>query len=205
MIVAGAGGFAKQLMSCITNKEYKDLLFFNELAKKENYFLEQFKITNDLKVVQKHLQNIDNRFVLGTGNPKVRSYFMDKLVQQGGIPTTLISPQAYISPFVKNIANGITILGNTIVEPDVIIKKGTLINLSTTITHDCIIGKFVEICPGVHLSGGCEIGDYAFIGTGAVVLPHVKIGQSAIVGAGAVVTTDVPDYHKVVGVPATTK
>lgn len=47
-----------------------------------------------------------------------------------------------------------------------------------------------------------RIGAWADIGMNAIILPGVTIGRGAIVGAGAVVTRDVPDFAKVVGVPA---
>ena len=42
----------------------------------------------------------------------------------------------------------------------------------------------------------------ASIGSNATILGGVTIGEHALVGAGAVVTRDVPDYAKVIGVPA---
>ncbi len=58
-----------------------------------------------------------------------------------------------------------------------------------------IIGTDLRIAP-VH------VGDHADIGVNSVLLPGVTIGRGAIVGAGAVVTRNVPDYAKVVGIPA---
>lgn len=46
------------------------------------------------------------------------------------------------------------------------------------------------------------IGDDTWIGAKATVTPGVTIGARCTVGAGAVVTTDVPDGHLAVGVPA---
>jgi UDP-2-acetamido-3-amino-2,3-dideoxy-glucuronate N-acetyltransferase len=42
----------------------------------------------------------------------------------------------------------------------------------------------------------------ASIGSNVTILGGVTIGEHALVGAGAVVTHDVPDYAKVIGVPA---
>ncbi len=42
----------------------------------------------------------------------------------------------------------------------------------------------------------------ASIGSNSTILGGVTIGEYALVGAGAVVTRDVPDYAKVIGVPA---
>ena len=47
-----------------------------------------------------------------------------------------------------------------------------------------------------------RIGAWADIGVNAVILPGITVGRGAIVGAGAVVTRDVPEFAKVVGVPA---
>ena len=47
-----------------------------------------------------------------------------------------------------------------------------------------------------------KIGDFTFIGANAVVLMGVTIGSHCVIGAGAVVSSDVPDGHVAVGVPA---
>jgi acetyltransferase-like isoleucine patch superfamily enzyme len=48
----------------------------------------------------------------------------------------------------------------------------------------------VQICAG------------ADIGVNPIILPGVTVGREAIVGAGAILTKDVPDFTRVVGVPA---
>ena len=50
--------------------------------------------------------------------------------------------------------------------------------------------------------GPVEIGDGTWIGAGACILPNVVIGSNCVVGANAVVTSNIPDFHIAVGVPA---
>jgi acetyltransferase-like isoleucine patch superfamily enzyme len=93
----------------------------------------------------------------------------------------------------------------TILTNDIIVQKGTLINLNCTIGHDCHIGEFSEISPGVNISGNCKIGAYSNIGTNATILPKITIGKNVVIAAGAVVTKDLPDNCMAAGVPAVIK
>ena len=58
-----------------------------------------------------------------------------------------------------------------------------------------IIQSDLQIAP-VRIGAGADIG------VNATILPGITVGSGAIVGAGAVVTKDVPQFAKVVGVPA---
>ena len=58
-----------------------------------------------------------------------------------------------------------------------------------------------------NISDPCapQIGDNVDIGAGAKVLGNITIGNNVAIGANAVVTSDVPDNHIAVGVPAVLK
>lgn len=105
---------------------------------------------------------------------------------------------------------------------DVIIGKGTIIGLGSTVIGPVKIGEHVLIAQSVTISGlnhnysdpsipikfqGVSVREIcissgAWIGANAVITAGVSIGKNAVVAAGAVVTKDVPDYEVVGGVPA---
>jgi len=203
MLIIGAKGFAKEVLAIFGQSDLTDKLFFyDDISENIPLMLyEQFPILRSLNEA-KELFEQDKRFTLGVGNPKLRYELYQKFNQIGGIFTSVISPFAHIGKFETTIGQGVNLMTGTVVENDVNISDGALINLNCTVAHDSYIGRFAELSPGVHISGNCSIGDFATIGTGAVVLPKIKVGNYAVVGAGAVVTKDVADYTQVVGVPA---
>lgn len=202
MLVIGAKGFAIQLFDVLQQLDKSDdCVYYDDTSKEPILFLSHYPVIREFEKARQYLLNEDSQFVLGTGNPKVRSYFFDRFKEAGGIPITIISPFAKIGKYKVQIGTGTCILTNAVIESTVVIGNGNLINLNTTITHGCIIGDFCEICPGVHISGDCTIGSHSFIGTGAVILPKLKIGNNVTIGAGAVVTRDVPSGVIVKGNP----
>lgn len=59
--------------------------------------------------------------------------------------------------------------------------------------------KHMKLLKGIRIKYGAKIGG------GVRIRANVTIGRQAVVGMGAVVTKDVPDYAKVMGVPARIK
>lgn len=204
MIIAGAKGFAKEVLEVFYQLNQTENIYFfdnvnNNLPDKIH---NTFPILKSESEVRKHFYEIDNNFILGTGTPMIRFNLYNLLTEWGGQVNSLISPKATIGIFNNDIGNGSCIMSGSVLTSDIKIGIGCLLNLNCTIGHDTTIGKFTEICPGVHISGNVAIGDKVFIGTGAVILPNISIGSNVIIGAGAVVTKDVPDNSKVTGIPA---
>ncbi len=72
-------------------------------------------------------------------------------------------------------------------------------------THSHTLDDFSQpIMYGARTAHATTIGEDCLIGYNAVILSGVTIGKRVIVGSNSVVTKDVPDYHVVGGVPATT-
>jgi sugar O-acyltransferase (sialic acid O-acetyltransferase NeuD family) len=202
MLIAGAGGFSRQLMPIIRSLGFEtDLVLFDENQLLKNLY--EFPVIHSLEEVQAYFKNVDSRFTLGIGRPVTRGKFTSMLIDLGGTPQTIISPKSLVTNK-ENISKGTAILANAIIEEDAILSDGVLVNLNALVCHEAQIGKFVEISPGAILLGACKIGDYTSIGAGAIVNPLVKIGRNAVIGAGAVVTKDIPDYSTAVGIPAKT-
>jgi len=204
MLIVGARGFAKEVLEALhQNNQTKNLVFYDDVNSDIHEKLYgQFKILKSINEAETYFNTIDNRFTIGIGNPISRKKIDDKFSLIGGVFTSTISPLANIGNYGNKIGIGSNIMTGTVITNDVMIGKGTIINLNCTVGHDCIISDFVEISPGVHLSGNCHVGSYSVLGTNATILPKVKIGKNVIVGAGSVVTKDVPDNCMVVGIPA---
>jgi sugar O-acyltransferase (sialic acid O-acetyltransferase NeuD family) len=200
MIVAGAGGHAKEIHDIIV--EYYDrLVYLDTTLKSEGTFMRGFPVIYDLSKVKEIFKETPE-FVVAIGSPSVRKEMHTKLLELGGEPINAIASSAIISPEIFDMGVGLNIMHNAMILSNVCIGDGSLINAGTQVHHDVSIGEFSEISPGVKLLGRSKVGNLCSVGSGAIVLPGVDIGDNAIVGAGSVVTQDVPEGAKVMGVPA---
>jgi sugar O-acyltransferase (sialic acid O-acetyltransferase NeuD family) len=203
MLIIGAKGFAKEVLTIFSQSDStENIFFYDDITENVPLMLYgQFPVLRNMNEVIELFEQ-DKRFTLGIGNPKLRYDLYRKFSQIGGVPTSVISPFAHVGKFGNTIGNGVSLMTGTIVTNDVKISDGALINLNCTIGHNSCIGRFAELSPGVHISGNCFVGDFSIIGTGAVILPKIKVGNNVVVGAGAVVRKDVEDNICVAGVPA---
>jgi sugar O-acyltransferase (sialic acid O-acetyltransferase NeuD family) len=202
MILAGAGGFAKEVFEIIKeNNQTQGLQVYVDKEYKSDQQFYSYPIINDTNVLKNHFRN-DNSFVIGIGNPKSRLDFTQRLINLGGQPFSLISPNAELGSQNVSIGEGTVILGGARVSNSVTINQGSIVYYNAVIAHDCKIGDFVEISPSATILGNVTIGDLTQIGANATILPNVTIGKNVIVGAGTVVTKNIEDNSIVVGNPA---
>ncbi|WMN12187.1 acetyltransferase [Marivirga salinae] len=204
MIIIGAKGFSKELLTVLMKKSNneKDIFFFDDISKDlgDNLF-GKFPIIKSIEET-KHILAENPYFALGLGSPQLRRKMTDKFEFLGGKLKTVISPKAVVGIFGVEINQGVCIMCGSVITSDIKIGKGVLINLNCTVGHDSKIGDFVECSPGVHISGNVRIGNNTAIGSGAVILPNIRIGNNCVIGAGSVVRENIPDNKLVVGVPA---
>ncbi len=203
MVIAGAKGFAKELLQVYYRDISKrEIYFFDNINKHlEDKLYDKFPIIKSNEELSQHLKN-DSDFALGIGTPKARKTLYDLFMNLKGTPISVISKRTNIGNFGTFINEPGTILDGVTITNDILIGKGTLINLNCTIGHDSRIGDFCDISPNVNISGHCTIGNYCSIGTGTVIIPRINIGYNVTIGAGAVVTKNIPNNSLCVGVPA---
>lgn len=207
MIIAGTGGFAKEICEVLLQNACKEkIAFYDDVTKDLPQFLfQQYQVLKNISEVQAFTGKESNAFVLGVGNPEVRYKMTELLVKAGCKLEKVISPFARIGQLGNIIMDGCSIMTGAVITSEVFIGEGVLINLNCTIGHNVNIGRYTEVSPGVHLSGQTTIGEFTSIGSGAVVLPKIQIGNNVIIAAGCVVTKDVPNNVMVAGVPAVIK
>jgi sugar O-acyltransferase (sialic acid O-acetyltransferase NeuD family) len=206
MVIIGASGHALEVLDIIAAQAITHpLAFYHPVPTPVPISsLKKYNIITGEKLLQKYF-NTDPRFILAIGDSLLRKKMADLCVSLGGIMESVISERSYISPLNVTLGNGINIMHQVIIQPEVHIEEGALINCGTVIHHESSIGKYCQLCPSATITGKVAIGDYTMIGAGATILPKVKIGNNVIVAAGSVVTADVPDNVMVAGVPAVIK
>lgn len=138
---------------------------------------------------------------LALGRPSVRAEFLDRLIDLGRTPATLVHADATIGPDVE-LGPGCIVSPGVRITANIRIGAAALVHTGVVLSHDDVVGRCVTISPGTTITGGVTLEDEVSIGAGVTVLPGVTIGRGAVVGAGAVVTRDVEPGATVVGVPA---
>jgi sugar O-acyltransferase (sialic acid O-acetyltransferase NeuD family) len=144
--------------------------------------------------------------VAGIGAPRIRQALIERAVQAGFQPLTVVHPGVEQSTHVV-IGEGTLICAGNILTTDIVLGAQVQINLACTIGHDVQLGDYTTLAPGVHVSGCVVTGKCVYIGTGAVIVngtseQPIIIEDDAVIGAGACVTKSVPANLTVVGVPA---
>ena len=203
MIIIGAKGFAKQLVEIFFQQNKTDsLFFFDDVSNDIPDTIYEITVLRNRNVVREIFASGRTEFCLGIGTPQHRKTLANEFESLGGKLTSVISEHSHIASKVKHIGNGVTILPGVILENDVTIQDGVLLNSLCSIHHDSFIGSYSEISPGARILGNCYIGNECIIGANAVILPKLTVHDEAVVGAGAVVTKNVLGQTTVVGVPA---
>jgi sugar O-acyltransferase (sialic acid O-acetyltransferase NeuD family) len=206
MIIAGAGGHAREIAFVLQELNFQDRLFFYDDLSFDlpDLLFDRYRILKSRQEVIEELKT-DDRFALGTGEPRSRSILANKFAELGGKLTSIISPSARVGTFNVELGNGINVMPGAVITNDIHIGTGTLVHVMASVHHNCRVEEFSELLPGCRILGNVTIGSYSSIGSNAVILPKVKIGNHVRVGAGAVVTRDVPNGIVVTGVPARPK
>lgn len=205
MLITGAKGFAKELLVAIKDNGISDFVFYDDLSQERNgCIFENYKVLATPEEAKLYLTTIDNRFVVGIGNPALRWKIANQFIEYGGCLTSLISVKSSIGLY-NSIEKGTVIQQSVIIENENKICEGCLINTGSFISHDVVIGKYSEISPFVKVLGNVKIGNFCLLGTGCIILPGLTIGNNVVVGAGAVVTKSIENNTTVMGVPAVSK
>lgn len=198
MVIAGAGGHALEVLEVlVAQKMTEALAIFDEFS--ANLMMEEkYPIIKSDEALQAHFTQ-DARFVLGTGNPKLRKRFYEQFTSLGGRHVSIQGLENLPSGAAE--ISGADIMNRCVIGPKVSIGRGTLVNTGALVHHEVQIGEFCEIAPRAVLLGKVSLGNQVLVGANATILPGIKVGDGAVIGAGAVVTRDVPSGVTVVGVP----
>lgn len=196
MVIMGAGGHALEILDILVDHPnlYKNIFFFDNVthADKRKVTLKEFPFIDTFEALEEHFKNNGNKFIVGVGGIKSRTFLQQSALQRGGSPYSLISNNAILSRNAVLLQPGVQIMQLAFISSHVTIGEGTLINTRANIHHETSIGSFCEIAPNATILGNCKIGNNVLIGANSTILPNISIGDNSTVGAGSTVTKNIP-------------
>lgn len=140
LVIIGAGGYGQTVCDVASQSgKYEKILF-----------LDDNKIADDVvgkcSDFEKFIDE-DTEIYPAFGNNEARISFIEKLEKAGANIPTIIHKLAYVSPR-ATVAKGTIVLPFAVVNTDVEVKEGCIINCSCVIDHGCVVEKGVHVCLG---------------------------------------------------------
>jgi hypothetical protein len=112
MIIAGAKGFAKEVLQVYYRDYDKSNIFFFDNVNKDlgDMLYQEFPIIKTNKELENYILEFKD-FALGIGTPKTRKILYDFFVVFGANPISIISKKANIGYFETKIGDACSIMG----------------------------------------------------------------------------------------------
>lgn len=204
MLIIGAGGLAKDLLTVISESGGEDrMVFYDDVSDPGHLDLQpSHRIIRSQEEAACYFSEVDRSFVLGIGKPYLRMIMAEKFEKLGGQMTSMISGYAVFGNYDTVIGDGCTILPLSVLSNACRLGRGCLVHHRAVVSHDCIVGDFCELSPGATLLGRVTIGELTQVGANATILPGIRLGSGCLIGAGSVVNHNIPDGTVVAGIPA---
>ena len=192
MLLFGAGGHAKVLLSCLRAADIEINGIFDDAPLSKTPFNVPFPGIYDFGFCP------DESLIIAIGDNFTRRRISSRIHHRFG---KLLHPSAIIDGSV-NVLEGSVILHRSVLQADTIVGRHVIINTGAVVEHDCVIEDFVHLAPGVIACGGVKIGENTLIGAGSIIAQNLTIGKNCLIAAGSVVTTYIPDGAVARGNPA---
>lgn len=201
----GTGGHAKVLLDILSFHDEFEVVGLTaaDAALKEQEVAGTPILGTDDILPTLRAEGVEGAFIgVGSvGDCRLRRRLFELARGLGFTMINLVHPAAYVARSVRQ-GQGVVIMAQAAVNPDVVLGDNVIVNTGAQIDHDCHIGDHVHVAPGAHLSGGVLVEACAHVGIGATIIQGIRIGTGAIVGAGAVVLRDVEANTTLFGAPA---
>ncbi|OGT09868.1 MAG: hypothetical protein A2X77_04680 [Gammaproteobacteria bacterium GWE2_42_36] len=201
LLILGAGGHGKVVADAAFKMgRWEEISFLDDRYPVMTSVLNHFTVIGKFSDAANFLGSYPD-LIVALGNNTQRLELLRRHQNLGFRLATIIHPTASMSCF-SRITEGSVVFAQAVVNPNVQIGFGSIINTAAVIEHDCVLSEGVHVAPNAVLCGAVNAGARTLIGPGAVVLENRCIEADVIIGAGAVVIHHILAKQIVVGVPA---
>jgi sugar O-acyltransferase (sialic acid O-acetyltransferase NeuD family) len=197
--VYGAGGLGVETMDILQNairrgsQKPHRLAFLVDAPKRDEVI--------GLPVVAVGRHVFGAKVTIAVGEPADRALLLDKVATLGLTPSSIISPDAFVSAHAE-IGVGTIVAPHCSIQATARIGRNVAVNTGTIVGHDVVVEDNCVLSSMVNLGGGVHVGTLGYIGMGALIKEKLQIGHTSIVGMGSVVHSDVPEEVIALGNPA---
>lgn len=190
LILMGAGGHAKVLLDLIRACNMPLLGVCDpHLAQTGVPLWRGLKVMGDDTAIEAY-SPAQVQLVNGLGGAGRRAMH-DRCSAAGYRFATLVHPSALLGSGVQ-LGAGVQLMAGVIIQTDVAVGAGSIVNTAAQVDHDGIIGQHVHVAPGVVLAGEVTLGNGVFVGPGSIIGRGVQVGDDAVIGAGTTLLESLP-------------
>jgi sugar O-acyltransferase (sialic acid O-acetyltransferase NeuD family) len=198
LAILGASGHGKVVAETAELLGWSSICFFDDAYpdKSEHSKWQVIGNTSDLIANHKAYDGVH----VAIGDNRTRQVKTLCLKENEVTITSIIHPKAEVSAS-SIIGDGTAVFANVVVNAQVKIGEGAILNTSCSIDHDSVIGAYSHVSPHVGVAGHIVLGQRSWLGIGSTVIQCIAIGADTVIGAGSVVLQDIPANTIAVGVP----
>ncbi|MDA7951211.1 MAG: acetyltransferase [Pirellulaceae bacterium] len=206
LILVGAGGFGKELLSILwEGVEKADYRFAGFLDKNSgaiepgslDFLLDDQELTHSpiLDDPLEYYPKPNDVFLLALGKPSLRKLVTKTLLDKGADFITYRHKTAVVAP-TATLGQGTVLYPFSTVSHAAQLGDFTHLSLYASAGHDAKVGPYSYLSPYATLNGNASIGQEVFMATHSSVAPSVHVGPRSIVSSSTPVLREAPaDCH----------
>ena len=178
LLIVGAGGHGRSVAEAVLAAgNYKVVGFVDDAAPalEQVWALPVFGATADLDRYREHA----DAAIVAIGNNRLREALQHTLYAAGFELATVVHSHAMVSPRAV-IGPGCAIMAAAIVNTEVHLAAGVIVNCGAVVDHHCRVEDFGHLGVNAAMAGGSVLGRGAWMQAGSV------LGYGAMVEAGRV-------------------
>jgi sugar O-acyltransferase (sialic acid O-acetyltransferase NeuD family) len=183
-VILGAGDFGKQLLQHFTEQSIniKIVGWFDD-SYKAGSLIEKLPCLGGISSKDTFSNSYNYILALGYKSMAIKEQIFNVLVASNCDVINFVHNSVVISKSAK-IGQGVNIYAGSIVDLNVTLADGVVLNNNVVVSHDSNVGCFSFLGPGVIACGNVNIGKRCFIGAGTVIKDGVDICDDVIIGSG---------------------
>ncbi|MBR2671013.1 MAG: lipid carrier--UDP-N-acetylgalactosaminyltransferase [Oscillospiraceae bacterium] len=125
--------------------------------------------------------------IVTIGNNILREEIYSVAKRVGYDIPNIIDPSAYISPY-ASMGSGCIVLNNAVVQNNVKIGNGVILNPGVELHHDSVVGNNVTIYTNSVVRSGARICDRVSLGSTLTIGNNVVVEKDSIIGDGETIS-----------------